>query len=169
MANFKDSKSFQVFDDYYTPTWVWELIKPLVQKEKVIWEACMLGAVNSDSIKTWKDWGYQVVGDISWNMLDCPIPECDMIITNPPFETVVKKKVLQRLMEIDKPFIIIMNSLNLHSKYFQNILDLDHIQVIHPSVKLHYQKNGDVEEKKTSFYSSFVCYKMELPNNKLFV
>tara|TARA_R110000764_G_scaffold158421_1_gene246220 strand:+ start:38 stop:547 length:510 start_codon:yes stop_codon:yes gene_type:complete len=168
MANFKDSTSFTDNDEFYTPEWVWNYLKPLIPKTKVIWEACMLGAKESTSMKTWKDWGYEVKGDTTWDILDCDIPECDMIITNPPFSTGIKMKVLERLMVIDKPFAIILNGLNIHSKYFQKILNLEDIQVIHPSVKFHYQKSGAKEEKKTSFYSVFVCYKMNLPNQQLF-
>ena len=72
-------------------------------------------------------------------------------------------------MEIGKPFIIIMNSLNVFSKYFQEIMDLDYTQIIIPKKKFHYSKDGVKEEKKTSFYSVFVAYKMELKNKDLFL
>jgi len=168
MANFKDAPTFAVFDDYYTPEWVWEKIRPMVPKDKVIWEACMLNATHSHSMDIWKKWGYQVVGDKTWDMTQCEVPECDMIITNPPFQTEKKKAILKRLMEIGKPFIIIMNSTNTFSNYFHD-LDLENIQIITPKQKLHYQKNGEEEKKNTSFYSVFVAYKMNLTGRQLFV
>ena len=169
MANFRDSKKYNVYDDYYTPAWVWEKIVPLIPKDKVIWEACMLNATNSKSIDIWRDFGYEVIGNTDWDILTCDIPKCDIIITNIPFETEIKKKILKRLMEIGKPFIIIMNSLNTFSKYFQEIMDLENIQIITPKQKLHYCKDGQKEERKTSFYSVFVAYKMELSNKQLWV
>ena len=51
MANFKDSPKFAVYDDYYTPKWIWEKIEHLIPKDKVIWEACMLNATNSKSME----------------------------------------------------------------------------------------------------------------------
>ena len=93
MANFKDSPKFNVYDNYYTPEWVWSKIKPLVSKDKVIWEACMLNSKNSKSIDIWRKFGYKVVGNKSWNILTCDIPNCDIIITNPPFETKIKQKI----------------------------------------------------------------------------
>ena len=168
MANFKDSTTFKVYDDYYTPDWVWKKIEPLVPKTKVIWEACMLNATNSKSIDIWKDMGYQVVGDTSWDILTCPVPECDIIITNIPFETKIKKLIMKRLVEIGKPFIIIMNSLNIFSNYFQEIMDMENTQVIIPKGKCHFMKDGDEEEKKTSFYCVFVAGGMNLCNKQLF-
>ena len=53
----------------------------------------MLGADKSDSMQIWRDFGYNIVGDISWDILDCEIPSCDIIVTNIPFETGIKKKV----------------------------------------------------------------------------
>ena len=169
MANLKDSPIYQVYDDYYTPAWVWEKIKHLINPNMVIWEACMLNATNSKSMEIWSEFGYKIVGNTSWDILTCEVPECDMIITNIPFETSIKKKILKRLMEIGKPFIIIMNGMNNFSNYFQEILDLDNTQIITPKGKLHYCKDGEKEQKNTSFYSVFVAYKMNLTNKQLYV
>lgn len=169
MANLKDSPKFNVHDDYYTPAWVWEKITHLIPKDKVIWESCMLNATDSKSMDIFADLGYQVVGNTSWDMLTCVVPDCDLIVTNIPFETTTKKAILAKLMEIGKPFIIIMNSMNTFSNYFHEIMDLEHTQIITPKGKLHFCKNGEKEEKKTSFYSVFVAYKMNLPNQQLFV
>ena len=169
MANFKDSFKFEVYDDYYTPEWVWEKIKPLIGKDKVIWEACMLNADRSRSMDIWRKWGYSVVGDKSWDILNCKVPECDIIITNPPFQTEIKLKILKRLIEIDKPFIIIMNSTNTFSNYFHEIMNLNETQIITPKQKLHYMKDGEDEKRQTSFYSVFVAYKMNLSKRDLFV
>lgn len=168
MANFKDSSKFNVYDDYYTPEWVWRKIQPLVSKDKVIWEACMLNATNSKSMDIWKGFGYNVVGNTEWDILTCEVPQCDMIITNIPFATEIKKKVLKRLIEIGKPFIIIMSSMNTFSNYFHEIMDLENTQIITPRQKLHYCKDGGEEKKNTSFYSVFVAYKMNLANKELY-
>ena len=168
MANFKDCPKFEVYDDYYTPEWVWKKIEPLVPKNKVIWEACMLNATNSKSMDIWKGLGYQVVGDTSWDILTCPVPDCDIIITNIPFETKIKKLILQRLVDIGKPFIIIMSSMNVFANYFHEIMDMENTQIIIPKGKLHYQRDGQQERKNTSFYSVFVAGGMNLCKNQLY-
>ena len=133
------------------------------------WEACMLNATNSKSIEILTKLGYKTVGDTSWDILTCEIPDCDIIVTNIPFETEIKKAILKRLYEIGKPFLIIMNSCNVFSNYFHEIVDHEHTQIITPCGKLHYCKNGEVEKKNTSFYSVFVAYKLGLSNSQLFV
>ena len=169
MANFKDSPKFAVYDDYYTPKWVWEKVIHLIPKDKVIWEACMLNAVESKSMEILTELGYKVVGDTSWDILTCEIPDCDIIVTNIPFETSIKKAILKRLYEIGKPFLIIMNSCNVFSNYFYELIDRENTQIVIPCGKLHYCKNGALEKKNTSFYSVFIAYKMNLSNSKLFV
>jgi hypothetical protein len=169
MGDFTALSKYNVYDDYYTPAWVWEKIVPLIPKDKVIWEACMLNATTSKSMNIWRDFGYEVVGNTEWDILTCDIPKCDMIITNIPFETEIKKKILRRLMAIDKPFIIIMNSMNTFANYFHEIMDLENTQIITPKQKLHFCKDGEAEKRNTSFYSVFVAYKMNLSNKQLWV
>ena len=169
MANFTDSPKFAVYDQYYTPKWVWEKVIHLIPKDKVIWEGCMLNASNSNSMEILRDFGYKVVGDTSWDILDCEIPDCDIIVTNIPFETEIKKKILSRLFFIGKPFIIIMNSCNVFSNYFHELIDRENTQIITPKGHMHYCKDGNTEKKNTSFYSIFVAYKMNLSNSQLFL
>ena len=86
------------------------------------------------------------------------------VISNIPFSTAIKKKMLKRLVQLDKPFIIIMNSLNLYTKYFKEIFEGKEIYFIYPSKKIHYDKYEDNKivktKNKTSFYSIYVCYKV---------
>ena len=166
MGDCKALSNYNKYDDFYTPKWVWEKIVPLVSKDKVIWEACMLNATKSKSMDIWREFGYEVVGNTEWDILTCDVPECDMIITNIPFENKIKKKVLTRLMEIGKPFIIIMNSMNTFAKYFHEIMDLENTQIITPQRHLHFCKDGEKEVKNTSFYSVFVAYKKNLSNKQ---
>lgn len=167
MGDFKALSKYNVYDDFYTPKWVWEKIKKHVDIDLVIWEACMLNAVNSKSSNIWKDWGYSVISDTSMNMLEEEPNGYDIIITNIPFNTELKKKILRRLMELDKPFIIIMNGMNVFANYFSEILKTEHIQIIQPKGKLHFERDGNKEVKNTSFYSVFVAYKLNLSNKDL--
>ena len=178
MANFKDSPTFAIHDDYYTTEETWSLVKDIIPKDIVIWEACMLNATKSKSPEILESitsnkvlWNKNI--DILKDRLDPA--SYDMIITNIPFETELKKKILAELVKIDKPFLIIMNSCNMFSKYIRTIFkeNIKHLQIITPSTKIHYAKllqNGELEYKKnTSFYSVFVAYKMNLTTEQLWV
>ena len=175
MANFKDSPNYAKYDDYYTTEDTWRMIEHIIPKDKTIWEACMLNSVKSNSPQILeKITGNKVYYDTKLDMLEGSIGS-DMIITNIPFETDIKKKILKRLVELDRPFIIIMNSCNMFSKYMRQIFgeNIKHLQIITPSTKIHYEKlldNGELEMKKnTSFYSVFVAYKMNLTTEQLWV
>ena len=115
MTNFVDSNSFEVHDDYYTPKSTWELIVPYIENVNYhlseypkIWEMCLLNS--NEQSKEYLDelLPNVIIGDKNCN---CLLPndyedECDMIITNPPFDTEIKKHILQKLVQLDKPFII---------------------------------------------------------------
>lgn len=176
MANFKDSNKFVVYDDYYTPKSAWENITHIIPKDKVILEGCMLNSNLSKSPQYLKELGCKEVKySTELNILDLEdTDDFDMIITNPPFETEIKKKVLRKLVEIDKPFILIINSLNTYSKYMREIFKgkLNELQIITPSNKIHFDKlEGDrlVKTKKCSFYCIYLCYKMNIKNEDLWL
>ena len=50
----------------------------------------MLNATNSKSIEILEELGYNVVGDKKWDIFKCDIPNCDIIITNIPFDIKIK-------------------------------------------------------------------------------
>ncbi len=175
MANFKDSSKFQVHNDYYTPEYAWTNISHLIPKDKVVWEACMLNSHKSKSPEYLSKICQEVVFNCDMNMLETQPSNYDMIITNIPFETKIKKDILKKLVELNKPFIIIMNSLNIYSKYIRDIFkdNFKDLQVIIPDGKIHFEKlldNGNLEYKpNTSFYCCYVCYKMNLKNEDLWL
>jgi len=175
MANFKDNSKYDIHDDYYTTEDTWRMIEHIIPKNKIIWEACMLNSDKSKSPEILeKITGNNVIYNTKLDILETKL-ECDMIVTNIPFENKIKKKVLSRLVELDLPFIIIMNSCNMFTKYIRQIFgeNIKHLQIITPSGKIYYEKllqNGDLEIKKnTSFYSVFVVYKLNLTNDKLWL
>ena len=178
MANLADSPHFSTHDDYYTPKSAWEQIRPQIElvaskNTGPVWEACMLGAELSKAPEYLSSMGLEVIADTGWNMLEVA-PDCGMIITNPPFSTELKQSVLARLVELDKPFIIIMNSMNLFTKYLRKIFgeNIKHLQIITPDKKINFDKmdNGVLTPTKNcSFYSIYLCYKCELPTPMLWL
>lgn len=176
MANFKDSPHFAVHDDYYTPESAWTRIKDIIPKDKLIWEACMLGADKSKSpdyiLNALENGG--MVYDTKMDCLTDQPPDWDLIITNIPFDKNKKIPILKRFVELDKPFITLLNSCNLYSNYFREIFkdNLQYVQVIHPKGKINYDKleNGELKKTKNcSFYSVYLCYKMNIPNEHLYL
>ena len=160
-------------NDYYTTKQMWDNIKHLVPQDKIIWEACLLNS-NSKSVEYWTELGYNCIGD---NTIDCLKPNdliYDMIITNIPFETKIKQKILRKFVEIDKPFITIMNVMNICAKYMRDIFKdkFGDLQIIYPNGKIKFEVFEDGVFKKPkdpSFYCVYVAYKMNIDNEDLYL
>ena len=165
MANFQDSVKWNIHDDYYTRKKTFEDIKDFIPKNKIIYEFCLLNS-NEQSKKYLTELGFNVIGNRTIDFLkeNKEDKEADILISNIPFSTDLKINMLKKLVQLDKPFIIIMNSLNLYTKYFKEIFKDKKIYFIFPSTKIHYDKyeNNKLKESKnkTSFYSIYVCYKV---------
>ena len=99
MAGFH-TKTFLKHDDYMTPKYAWENIKQYIPKDKVIWEAFMGDGKSGEYLK---ELGYDVIQDYDDFFKS---NKGDVIVSNPPFSN--KNKTMNKLKELDKPFIILL-------------------------------------------------------------
>jgi len=160
MASFH-SKTFLQHDDYMTPKYAWDNIKQFIPNDKVIWEA-FYGDGNSGNYLT--ELGFNVIHepiDFFENNLG------DVIVSNPPFSKT--KEILNRLEELDKPFIIILPSSKINTSYFRKWKNKN-IQIIIPIKRIHFEKliNGKKPDKwknACNFDCFYYCYKMNLPKD----
>ena len=120
--------------------------------------------------------GNTTIGDTTYDFFEMYNKlEYDIIVSNIPYGLDLKKQILKKLVQIDKPFIIVMNSSNIHTNYFNNTFKhvRQHLQIVFPRGKLFFEKliSQDKTEllKKTSFSSVYVTYKMNIPNEKLYL
>ena len=159
MAGFH-TKTFLKHDDYMTPKYVWENIKQYIPEDKVIWESFYGDGKSGDYLT---ELGFAVVhNDNDFFESD----EGDVIVSNPPFSKT--KEIMERLMILDKPFILIMPSAKMVTKAIrENFKDTDNpLQIIIPRKRIQFIKNGeDFHEKKCNFDCYYYCYKMNLPRD----
>ena len=151
-------------DEFYTLKRDWERIQEFIPKDKVIWEPFSNGEFEGvDYLKS-------ICKEVKCNTGDFfDNNEGEVVITNPPFS--IKKDVLIRLKELDKPFICILPTLAIQTKYIQKIFGND-LQVIMPTCKIFFYKWINGEKKiydKLSYYCCYVCYKMNLPRDILWL
>lgn len=155
-------KKLNIDDEYNTPRYLWEDVKEyLPSKDKIVWEA-FYGNGKSGNILS--DIGCTVIqSDVDFFSDENTkiINTCDVIVSNIPFS--IKKDVLVRLKEIDKPFMIIMPASTMFTKYLKEIFG-NEIQIIIPKKRMHFEKNGIIM-KRTSFDSCYFCYKFDLKND----
>lgn len=155
---FKDCPYFTNDDDFMTPKSAWEDISQYIPKNKVIWE-CFYGDGRSGAYL--RELGFEVIHeniDFFENNLG------DILVSNMPYS--IKKEVFTRLKKIDKPFVMLVPTTTLHTKYFKNLFENDRIQVILPYKKRQFSSNKKALKKSgCSFYTCYICYKMNLPKD----
>lgn len=150
-------KGYTANDEYYTPKDEWEKIKDYLPKDKVIWEAFRGDGKSAEHLRSF---GCNVVcEDEDFFTAN----RGEIVVSNPPFSK--KKQVLQRLLELNKPFILLMPYEVLFYKYLQPFLD--DIQLIVPKKRIQFLHEGSLV--KFNYDCAFFCWKMNLPSSLLFV
>lgn len=146
-------------DDYMTPDYAWENIQHLIPKGKKIWEAFYGDGKSGQCLRRL---GFDVIHtpiDFFENNLG------DIIVSNPPFSK--SKEVFKRLIELGKPFIIIMPTAKITTQYVSDLFkdQKDQLQIIIPRKRIHFEKLIDgkpIEGWKSAcnFDCFYYCWKM---------
>tara|TARA_B110000208_G_scaffold127727_1_gene155344 strand:- start:1448 stop:1906 length:459 start_codon:yes stop_codon:yes gene_type:complete len=138
-------------DDYRTPVKVWSDIKDYIPRDKQIW--CPFYFNGDHSLK---DLGYDIIHQ-NEDFFDNNYG--DIVVDNPPFS--IKKQVIIRLIELDKPFILTLPISTICYKYSRVLKDK--LQIIIPNGRIKYTKTAP------SFDSAYFCYKMNLPKDIIYL
>ena len=154
MAGFH-TKTFLKYDDYMTPKYAWENIKEYIPKKK-IWEA-FYG--DGKSGKYLQELGFEVIHEKIDFFDDETLPDYECLCSNPPFS--LSREVMDRLYELDKPFILIFPSSKINTQYFRKWKDRG-IQIIIPRKRIQFIKNGNELNNKCNFDCFYYCYKIGL-------
>ena len=151
-------------DEWMTSKETWEEIYNFLPKDKIIWEA-FFGDGNSG--KFLGELGCMVLqGDIDFfDNYKLVENKFDVIVSNIPFS--IKFEVLQKLRDIDKPFIILMPASVIFTKKFNDIFKEkgpNGIQIVSPTKRIQYIRNGEVLPF-CSFESCYYFYKWNLASD----
>lgn len=155
------------YDHYNTPKYAWEWLLPYIPKDKVIWEPFYS---NGRSGEILTELGFNVIHK---NIDFFKNNEGEIIISNPPFSN--QKEIINRLMELDKPFILLMSAYKLNTKAIRDNFKNKQLQMIIPPKRIQYIKlNENMEEdkeqpNKCNFESVYYCYKMNLAKDIIFL
>ena len=155
MAGFH-TKSFSSHDDYMTPKYAWENIKQFIPSDKIIWESFYGDGTSGTHLR---DLGFNTIHeDIDFFVEN----KGDIIVSNPPFS--ISKEVMDRLYDLDKPFIIIFPQSKINTSYFRKWKNKK-LQIIVPRKRIQFIKNGNELNNKCNFDCFYYCYKMNLPSD----
>ena len=160
MAGFQ-TKTFLKHDDYMTPKYAWENIAEYIPSDKLIWEPFYGDGKSGEYLQ-----------ELGFNVIHKPIDffesnEGEIIVSNPPFSKI--KDIMERLLGLDKPFILILPSSKINTSYFRAWKDKK-LQIIIPRKRIHFEKliNGNKPnngKNACNFDCFYYCYKMDLKND----
>lgn len=156
-------------DEFYTPLYAIEPILKYVKPNSKVW--CPFDMEDSLFVKTLGERGHEVVCThikTGQDFFTCDIPDCDYIISNPPYSC--KGKVFERLFEIGKPFAMLVGVVGLfESSHRFNMFANNEFEIMYFDKRVAYFK--DYSEQKPSlnppFSSVYVCKDM-LPKTIVF-
>ena len=149
-------------DNYATDKKGWEIIKPYIPKDKIIWSPFYCDGKQK---KYFNEMGFDIIHEDK--DFFTYTPNYDIIVDNAPFSKM--KDICIRLKELDKPFILIAFSRVLLMKWFQRLFK-DDLQVIIPFKRptfTHLTK--PIEGYTPPFGVMYFCYKMELEKDLIFI
>lgn len=143
-------------DNYFTPKYVWEDIIHFLPRNQMIWEPFYGDGQSGADLR---DLGFEVIH----NDEDFFEHEHgDFCLSNPPFSLI--PKILERLVKIDKPFILVMPCAKLNTQYFRKIFKGDDdLQLIIPKKRIHFICPGSEKKSSCFFDCNYYCWKMNLP------
>lgn len=154
------NRAWTTNDNWMTPKSAWEDIKDYIPKVE-LWEA-FYGDGESGRYLT--ELGFDTVHE---NIDFFKNDRGACVVSNPPFTLI--PQVLERLLQINKPFILIMPSSKINTQYFRNLFAKqgDQIQIIIPKKRIQFMKmvNGvvDPKQKKACAFDCFYyCWKIGL-------
>ena len=150
-------------DNYITNKYEWERIKDYIPTDKIIWSPFYCDGKQKEYFK---ELGYDIIHEdkdfFSYT------PEYDLLIDNPPFSK--KNEILNKLNDLDKPFILICPSMLLSYKYFQTNFKDKNIQLIIPYKRMNFKHlNSNKKNYSPPFASFYFCYKMNLKKDLIFI
>ena len=148
---FRTKKGSKSDDAFMTPLSAWEDIKAFMPVNKTIWE-CFYG--DGQSAEHLRSLGFTVVSEdvdfFNSNM-------GDVLISNPPYSC--KRKVFERLRELNKPFIMLLPVSTITKQYYREYF-ADKCGVIIPKKRIHFVKNGE-QTQRSWFDVLYICYKID--------
>ena len=155
-------------DIYYTPKYIWEDILIYLPRDKIYLD-CFYG--NGSNIQNLNELGLNCIGaDIDYfDALDDL--DYDIILTNSPFSRHILTEFFYNLSALDKGFVIILPITKIFSKYFRTAFRrYKNIQIIIPKSRMSFiDPNNSSNKNNPSFVCCYVCYKMDLPSDIIFL
>ena len=143
-------------DECYTERYGVEPLLPYMKpyKNKIIW--CPFDTEESEFVKVFEEYGYNVVYSHIRNGQDFfryEPEKWDIIISNPPFTN--KKEIFERVLVFNKPFCLLMNVLWFNDSAPYDLFKNTDIQLLVFRDRMQFKRQ--TQKDKISFKSVYIC------------
>jgi len=160
--SFRSNMNYIKHDDYMTPKTAWEAIEKYLPKDSIIYEPFYGDGKSGEYLR---ELGCKHVIHKEGVDFFHNDEVYDYIISNPPFSK--SKEIMSHLIQLDKPFILLMPSAKISTSYFRDNFK-NKLQILIPRRRIQFIKF--IDGKKVENYKSqcafdcfYYCYKMGLP------
>lgn len=157
-------------DEYFTPKYAVDPILKYLKPNSTIW--CPFDKDFSEYVKVLRGGGHKVIfshidnGEDFFNM---EVPECDYIISNPPYSK--KGEVLNRLFELKIPFAMLVGVVGLFESQFRfNLFKNNDFELLYFNKRIDFLDglSENLDSKCSPPFSSiYVCHNI-LPKQIVF-
>lgn len=148
-----DGYDKSIVNDYWaTPLYAWKQIEEYIPTDKEIW--CPFYYNGNHKLKELRNIIHNDEDFFENN-------RGDIVIDNPPFS--IKKKVIKRLIELEKPFILLLPVSTICYQYFPRDKN---IQLIIPPKRINFKADGT---SSCSFDTIYICYNINLNKDIIFL
>lgn len=160
MGEVSYQRKFKKNDEYLTPEYAVLPIVKYLNSESTIW--CPFDKEDSAFVKVFKAAGHNVIYshiDDGEDFFNIEVPECDYIISNPPFSK--RTEILQKLCEIGKPFALLINFQGIFdSKIRFDLATIYGFQLCYLYPRVSYTSPVRELTATIPFQSGYLCYKI---------
>ena len=145
-------------DEYYTPDYGFELLRPYLPQGITIWEGAWGTGLLAEHMRRA---GFRVIGDPTWDFFTAQPDDWEVLCTNPPFSR--KDDFLKRAYALGKPFAFLL-PIEALGGGARNALFRQHgLELIIPSKRIAFSGNA------CNFGTAWFCWKIDLPAQLTFV
>jgi len=144
-------------DNYCTPKYAWKNISHLLPKDKVIWEPFYFEGTSGNHLK---ELGFNVIHE---NVDFFENNFGDIIVSNPPFSDI--PRILKRLKEIGKPWVLLMPVQKWGTNYMKEYKDK--MQIVIPWERVNFKSEDETKTGNCPFDCFYYFYDMNLPQDAI--
>jgi len=149
-------------DNYSTPVSYLKVIEPFIPKQYIINDPFFFDGLVKEN---WKEVNREIIHENK--DFFTTTHKGDIFVSNPPFSNL--KDIFIKLFEVGKPFILLLPIQKIAQLKIQRVIKDKHLQMIVSPIYKGFINSRGEQTKCSSQYFSYVCWKMDLERDLIFI